>query len=78
MSTNNKINDINLYNCGSGNNEYFVKNKYWFPNASIIKIIENICITNNYKKIIEIGPGVVPFSAATDFIGCNENIKKIY
>ncbi len=75
MSINNKINDINLYTGGSVNNEYFVKNKYWLPNASIIKIIENICITNNYKKIIEIGPGVVPFSLATDFIGCNENIK---
>lgn len=69
--------NIELYsnkNENNDNNEYFVKNKYWSPNTTIIKIIENLCSTNNYVKNLEIGPGTVPFSLATDFIGCNENI----
>ena len=40
-----------------------------------IKIVENICLTNKYQKNLEIGPGIVPFLLATDFIGSNENIK---
>jgi hypothetical protein len=34
-----------------------------------------MCLTNNYVKNLEIGQDFVPFSLATDFIGCNENIK---
>lgn len=72
-------NDIALYTDSSfnlNNQVDFVINKFWEPNKSVIKIIENICLTNNYVKNLEIGPGFVPFSLATDFIGCNENIKK--
>jgi hypothetical protein len=72
------MNDIDLYIDASLNlnsNENFVINKFWKPNQSIIKIIEKICVSNNYVKNLEIGPGFVPFSLATHFIGCNEMIE---
>lgn len=53
----------------------YVKNKYWSPIHKIINIVENFCKINNYKNILEIGPGTVPFSLATKFIGYNEKIK---
>jgi hypothetical protein len=52
-----------------------IKNFYWGPNILINRIIEEICITNKYEKILEIGPGNIPFNLATDFIGSNEIIK---
>jgi hypothetical protein len=72
------MNDTDLYIDASLNlnvTEKYIINKFWKPNQSVIKIIEQICITNNYVKNLEIGPGLVPFSLATDFIGCNEMIK---
>ena len=72
------MNDIDLYIDATlhlNANENFVINKFWKPNQSVIKIIEQICINNNYVKNLEIGPGFVPFSFATHFIGCNEKIK---
>lgn len=72
-------NDIDLYidtslNINTDNSKNFIINRFWKPNQSIIKIVENICLTNKYQKNLEIGPGIVPFSLATEFIGCNENI----
>lgn len=55
---------------------HHVINRFWKPNELIIQIVENICITNAFKKNLEIGPGYVPFSLATDFIGCNEKITE--
>lgn len=52
-----------------------VENCYWGANELVIEIIEKLCRTNNYKKVLEIGPGTSPFKLATDFIGCNETIK---
>ena len=49
-------NDIALYTYGNYNltNQLnFVINKFWEPNKSIIKIIENMCLTNNYVKNLE-------------------------
>jgi len=57
------------------NNVSTIKNYYWGPNISIIRMIEEICITNKYEKVLEIGPGKIPFNLATDFIGSNETIK---
>ena len=71
------MNDIDLYIDTSLNlkaTENSVINKFWKPNQSVITIIEQICINNNYVKNLEIGPGIVPFSFATHFIGCNEQI----
>ena len=45
------MNDITLYFDTSLNlntNETYVVNRFWKPNQSIIKIIEQICINNNY------------------------------
>lgn len=52
-----------------------VTNVYWGPNELVIKMIEQLCITNKYEKVLEIGPGQIPFKVATDFIGSNETIK---
>jgi len=51
-----------------------VKNFYWGPNQLVINMIEQLCIRNNYKRILEIGPGSIPFTLATDWIGSNEII----
>lgn len=56
------------------NNEPTVKNHYWWPNSTIIKMVEKHCETNKYSKVLEIGPGTAPFKLASDFIGCNETI----
>jgi predicted SAM-dependent methyltransferase len=55
--------------------ELSIRNFYWGPNTLVIKMIENFCITNKYKRILEIGPGTVPFKLATEFIGSNETVK---
>ena len=58
-------------------NNNYVQKYYWYPNTIINKMIETYCIQNNLtKKILEIGPGTVPFSLSTNFIGYNENIKE--
>ena len=51
-----------------------IKNRHWAPNSAIIQMIEKHCETNEYSKVLEIGPGDVPFKLASDFIGCNERI----
>jgi len=51
-----------------------LKNRYWGPNSTIVRMIEKHCETNQYSKVLEIGPGDVPFKLASDFIGCNERI----
>lgn len=78
----NKSDDIRLYtnknfdtNINTNTNKNYVVNHFWKPNQSIIKIVENICLTNKYQKNLEIGPGIIPFKLATDFIGSNETIK---
>lgn len=51
-----------------------IKNHYWGPNSTVIKMIENHCTKNCHSKVLEIGPGGVPFKFASNFIGCNETI----
>jgi SAM-dependent methyltransferase len=74
----NNSNDINLYsdtsfNSNTSENNYVI-NHFWKPNESVNRMVEKICITNNYIKNLEVGPGFVPFSLATHFIGCNKNV----
>jgi len=51
-----------------------ITNHHWKPIRSILDKIEQFCINNEYKRIGEIGPGQIPFSLATDFIGYCESI----
>jgi hypothetical protein len=39
--------------------------KYYGPNPKIIAHIEHIC--NDKTKVLELGPGLTPFSKATHF-----------
>lgn len=55
-------------------NNLSIKNCYWTPNKFVNKIIKNFCLENNLKTNLEIGPGIVPFTCATHFIGTNEYI----
>jgi hypothetical protein len=48
---------------------------HWYPISSVITGVEDYCKKNNYKDILEIGPGTVPFSLATKIVGCNEKVK---
>lgn len=75
VNSTNSANDANGAN--STNNyalENSVKNHHWWRNSTILKMIETHCETNKYSKVLEIGPGTVPFKFASDFIGCNETI----
>lgn len=69
--------DLNSNNNDSNNTESNNKviNFYWAPIRQIIDNIEFFCIENKFKDILEIGPGIVPFSLSTKTIGFNENIK---
>jgi TPR repeat protein len=67
-------NDSSNSNSNNSSNNLTIQNYYWGPNTSINKIIENYCLSKNYKHNLEIGPGKIPFKLATDFIGCNETI----
>ena len=59
----------------SETNTTTILNHFWGPNKTILNMMENYCVTNKCEKILEIGPGKVPFKLATDFIGSNETIK---
>ena len=43
-------------------NDLKVINKFWAPIKDITESVESFCLKNNYKNILEIGPGYVPFS----------------
>ena len=53
----------------------FVTNLYWFPNTIILEKLIQFCISKNFKKILEIGPGKTPFPLATTIVGFNETVK---
>ncbi len=49
--------------------------RHWKPNQTVIDKLVTHCKDNNYKSIVEIGPGTVPFPLACKFVGYNENIS---
>jgi len=53
----------------------YIQNLFWTPIKNISDIVDKFCNNNNYKNILEIGPGDVQFPLATSFIGYNEKIK---
>jgi len=56
-------------------NLLYVKNKYYAPIQNILNMLSSFCISNNYKNILEIGPGKIPFRLASHFIGYNEKVE---
>lgn len=56
-------------------NIFKVVNFYWKPIEDINNHIEFFCTKNNFKNVLEIGPGIIPFSLSTKTIGYNEKIK---
>jgi predicted SAM-dependent methyltransferase len=54
-----------------------ITNLYWYSNPDIYKGIINFCLKNNFKKILEIGPGKQPFPLATTIVGFNEIIPNV-
>jgi len=65
----------NINNNEDNNSNCKVVHFYWGPINSITQNIELFCIENNFQNILEIGPGVVPFSLSTKTIGFNEKIQ---
>ena len=51
------------------------KMNYWAPIKEVRDCVEKFCKDNNYKQILEIGPGLIPFPLATKTIGCNEKVR---
>ena len=71
-----KPNSILLFDVNSESEKVLhIKNFYWGPNDLVVNMIGQLCSHNNYQKILEIGPGQIPFHLATDFVGSNETIK---
>jgi len=68
LTINNKDNNDNNTNCK-------VINFYWGPITQIVSNIELFCLEHKFQNILEIGPGVVPFSLSTKTIGFNEKIQ---
>jgi hypothetical protein len=52
-----------------------LQNVYWSPNSKVLNNIEEYCRLNNFTNILEIGPGEIPFSLASHFIGKYEKIE---
>lgn len=50
-------------------------NKYWYPIKDIYTSLTKYCNDNNYKNVLEIGPGICTFPLSTNFVGYNEKIK---
>lgn len=78
MKSSNECDNVDLFDNKTSNIdtsvEPAIKNYFWRPNSTIIKMIEKHCEANMHSKVLEIGPGKVPFKLASDFIGCNEQI----
>ena len=53
----------------------YIKYKYWYTNPIIHNKIIKFCMDKNFKNILEIGPGSIPFPLASVFIGFNEKIN---
>lgn len=49
---------------------------YWKPIKDVNNFVEKYCTKNNFKEILEIGPGYEPFKLAKHFVGCNEKIEQ--
>jgi SAM-dependent methyltransferase len=52
----------------------FIKEHHWKPIESVIDKLIDFCKSNNYKNVVEIGPGNIQFPLAIEFIGHNEKI----
>lgn len=48
--------------------------RHWAPIQEITEWVATRCQANDYRHVLEIGPGMVPFAAATEFVGCHEKI----
>lgn len=59
----------------SEENKNKILNFYWNPILEIREFLEFFCKQNNYKNILEIGPGIVPFPLSTMSVGYNEKIN---
>lgn len=44
------------------------RKKFWNPISKIVNIFDNYCRTNSFTKILELGPGNIPFPSATHFV----------
>jgi hypothetical protein len=49
--------------------------KHWYPIKQIENCLINYCNDNNYKNILEIGPGLHQFPLSNKFVGYNEEIN---
>ena len=70
--------NINLYEPNQkeeNEDEIIIKNLFWYTHPDVLNKLILECKKNNFTKILEIGPGKVPFPVANIFIGYNESIK---
>jgi len=67
------VNTISSLDFENAENDH-ITNLYWYPNSIILERVLNRCKSKGYSKILEIGPGSVPFPLATTIVGFNERV----
>ena len=53
-------------------------NKFWTPNVNVMNKIKMACVSNNFNKIVEIGPGYKPFELSNYVIDIDESYSELY
>lgn len=53
-------------------------NKFWSPNVNVINKIKEFCTSNNFNKIVELGPGYKPFELSNCVIDIDETHSELY
>lgn len=76
LITLNSINDIEVNE--NDDNTKKIVNKFWKPNDKIISKLSNHCESNNFKNILEVGPGCTPFPKSNYFIDTFDNTENNY
>jgi len=53
-------------------------NKFWSPNVNVFNKIKTLCVSNNFNKIVELGPGYKPFELSNYVIDIDDTYSKLY
>lgn len=53
-------------------------NKFWTPNVNVMDKIKTHCISNNFDKIVELGPGYKPFELSNYVIDIDDSYSELY
>jgi len=78
LFTLNSIDSIDTNNIIDDESNKKIINKFWQPNDKIISKLIDHCETNNFKNILEVGPGSTPFPKSNYFIDAFDKTQDNY